>query len=140
MKTLYALIFVFLASPAIADVLDITPTVVDEDNTPAISTPAPQPIEHAVDFYVDEDNVEPITTPVMKPIDAAEVQVAARDDDTMVEHDAAVGVTSPATPKIEDKPINLGLDFTVDDEAQNFELRATISEPSTEVAELAEWE
>jgi hypothetical protein len=81
MKTLYALAFVCLSLPAFADVLDITPTGVDEDNTATISAPTPQPIEE----YVDEYNAGPVTTPVTKPIDVAEVQVAVRDDHTIIE-------------------------------------------------------
>jgi hypothetical protein len=138
MKTLYALIFVILSTSALADVLDITPIGVDEENTATTSAPAPQPIEHAVDFDVDEYNAEPAPAPVINPIDVAEVKVAARGDDTMIEEDAhTAGVTTQASPKIEDRLPTFGLDFSMDDEAPDVELRATVSEPSTE---LADWE
>jgi hypothetical protein len=136
MKTLYALIFVCLSFPALADVLDITPIGADEDYAAEASAPAPQPIEdHSfgaeVDFYVDEYNVGSVSSPVMKPIDEAELQGTPRDDDTMIEDEAyTAGVTSPDTPTTED-PIKSGLDFLVDDEAEEFKLPATTGEPST---------
>jgi hypothetical protein len=136
MKTLYALIFVCLSFPTLADVLDITPIDADEDNTAAASAPLPQPIEYAVDFYVDEYNAEPVSTPVMKPTGVAEVQVAARDDDPMIKEDAhTAGVTSLATPKIEDR--HPAFAFSGKDEAPDFEFGGIISEPSTE---LIDWE
>jgi len=122
MKTLYALIFVLLASPAIADILDITPTAVDQDNTATISTSAPQPTEHAVDFYVDEDNAEPIPTPAIKPVDVAEVQVASRGDDTMIEEDAhTAAIAVPAASQIEDEPIDIEVDLSVDETGFDWE-------------------
>jgi hypothetical protein len=139
MKTFYALIFVLLSSPVIADVLDITPTGADEDNTATISTSAPQPIEHAVDFYVDDDNAEPIPTPAIKPVDVAEVQVASRGDDTTIEeeaHTAAIAVPAasqieeeahtatvavPAASQIEDEPIEVEVDLSVDETGFDWE-------------------
>jgi hypothetical protein len=133
MKTLYALILVCLSSPTLADVLDITPIDVYEDNTAAASAPAPQPIEYAVDFYVDEYDAHPVPTPVMNPTGTTEVQVAARDDDTMIEDTHTAGVTSSAMPKIEDR--HPALAFSVEDEAADVELRGIIGE-----TELTNWE
>jgi hypothetical protein len=134
MKTFYALIFVLLSSPAIADVLDITPTGADEDNTATISTSAPQPTEHAVDY-----NAEPIPTPAIKPVDVAEVQVASRGDDTTIEeeaHTAAIAVPAasqieeeahtatvavPAASQIEDEPIEVEVDLSVDETGFDWE-------------------
>jgi hypothetical protein len=127
MKRLYALIFVCLSSPTLADVLDITPIDVNEDNTAAASAPAPQPIKYAVDFYVDEYDVDPVPTPIMKSTGIAEVQVAARDDDTMINEDAhTADVASSAMPKIEDR--HPALVFSVEDEAPDFELQNIIGE------------
>jgi hypothetical protein len=113
MKTLYALVFLCLSVPALADVLDITPIGADEDSIAIASAPAPQPVED----YVDEYNVGPVTTPVTQPTDVAEVQIAERGDDTVIEDDAyTAGVSSPASLKIDDNPIKLDVDFSVDDE------------------------
>jgi hypothetical protein len=139
MKTLYALVFVCLALPAFADVLDITPSGVDEDYTVATSGLAPQPTEDRsvgadVDVYVDEYNVGYDITPAMKPIDETELQASSRDDDSMIEDDVTAGVNSPATPTIEDTPVAPGLDVSVDDEIQELKLPATIGEP-----EFSDW-
>jgi len=122
MKTLYAVIFVLLSSPAIADVLDITPTGTD-DTTSAISAPVPQAIEHALDFdvdyvdYVDEHKVEPAPANPPKPIDLAEIQIAAGPGEIFTEDDHhTAGVISPATLKTDDNPITLEVVSTQDEE------------------------
>jgi hypothetical protein len=114
MKTLYALIFVLLSSPAIADVLDITPTGTD-DTTSAISAPAPV-IEHAVDFDIDyvDEKAEPVPADP-KPIDVAEVQIAAGPDDTIVEDDYTAGAVLPAAVKTEN-PISVEVESSQDEE------------------------
>jgi hypothetical protein len=121
MKTLYALIFVLLSSPAIADVLDITPTGTD-DTTSAISTPAPV-IDHAVDFdidYIDEYNAGPVPAEPAKPTDVAEIQVAVGPDDSVVEDDHIAGIVSPAALKVEE-PINVEVESS-QDEGTGFDL------------------
>jgi hypothetical protein len=149
MKTLYAVtFFVCLSLSALADVLDITPIAGVEDSI-ATSMPPPQTIEDhsvraAVDFYVDEYHVGPVTTPAIKPIEGAEFEGTSRDDaptlrysiDTMIEDDDYTAV-SPATPKIEDKPINSGLDFSLDNEPWEFKLPETIGRALNRVGRLA---
>jgi hypothetical protein len=141
MKTLYALVFVCLSLPAFADVLDITPTGVDEEYTAATSGLAAQPTEDRsvggdVDVYVDEYNAGAVA-PATQPIDATEFQPSSRDDDTMfADDDYTAGVTAPAAPTIEDTPVNPGLD-SLDEEVQEFKLPATIGEPWIEFVDWA---
>ena len=111
MKTLYALIFVLLSSPTIADVLDITPTGAD-DTTSAISAPAPPPIEHA-----DESKAEPVPADPAKPIDLAEIQIAMGHDDIIIEDDLhTAGVILPPALKTDDNPINIEVESQGDAE------------------------
>jgi hypothetical protein len=114
MKTLYALIFVLLSSPAIADVLDITPTGTD-DTTSAISAPAPV-IEHAVDFDIDyvDEKAEPVPADP-KPTAVTEIQIAVGHDDIVIEDDYTAGVVSPATLKTEE-PINVEVESSQDED------------------------
>jgi hypothetical protein len=140
MKTLYALVFVCLSFPALADVLDITPTGADEDYTAATIGLAPQPTEDRsigadVDVYVDEYNAGAVA-PATQPIDEAELPASSRDDDTMFADDYTAGVTAPAAPTIEDMPVNPGLD-SLDEEVQEYKLPATIGEPWIEFVDWA---
>jgi hypothetical protein len=122
MRTLYALTFVLLFSTSsIADVLDITPTGVDDDSTATISTPTLQPIERAVESYVEEYNAEP-ATPVIKPIDAADVQIAADETDMPDEYMQTAAVPSAGSSKIEERSMILDVDFSVENETGGFDL------------------
>ena len=155
MKTLYALFFVCLSVPALADVLDVMPIGGDEDDDATVSMPAPEPIEDhsvgaVVDFYVDvgDDNVVSAATPAIKPDEGAELEGTSRADadttwtipptmdgaiDLTVEHvDDAAGVTSAPTPNVEDAPIAAGHDLSVDDEGREFKLSETTGERSIE--------
>ena len=87
MKTLYALFFVCLSVPALADILDVMPIGGDEDDVATVSMPAPEPIEDhsvgaVVDFYVDvgDDNVVSAATPAIKPDEGAELEGTSRAD------------------------------------------------------------
>jgi len=141
MKTLYALVFVCLSFPALADVLDITPVGVDEEYIAATSGLAPQPVEHRsigadVDVYVDEYNAGAVA-PATQPFDATEYQASSRDDDTMfADDDYTAGVTAPAAPTIGDTPVNPGLD-SLDEEVQEFKLPASIGERWIEFVDWA---
>jgi hypothetical protein len=155
MKTLYALFFVCLSVPALADVLDVMPIGGDEDDVATVSIPVPAPIEdHSVgaivdfDVDIDVDNVASATTPAIEPDDRAELEGTSRADadatwttpptmdgatDVTVENaDDAAGMTSAPTPKVEDEPIDAGHNFSVDDEGREFKLSETIGERSTE--------
>jgi hypothetical protein len=134
------------------DGLDTTPGRDNDDNTGPASVPASKPIEEhsvgaAVDLNVDEYNVEPVTTPAVKPIDGAEFEGTSRDDgdamwtivrtvnfsvDTTTEDDGTAGVTSPAMPKIDNAPVNPGLDSLGDGESGELKLAERIGESSTE--------
>jgi hypothetical protein len=82
MKTLYALVFVCLSLPALADVLDVMPIGADEEITAAVNVPALQPVDdQTVGAVVDEDNAGSVTTPndvasVTTPNDAGSVTAA----------------------------------------------------------------
>jgi hypothetical protein len=157
MKTLYALFFVCLSVPALADVLDIVPVGGDGNEVATVSMPAPEPIDEqsigaVVDFDVDigDDNVASATTPAIEPDDAAELEATSSVDadamgapapsmdgaiDLTVEHaNDAADVTAAPTPKVEEEPIDAGHAFSVDDEGREFKLSETIGEGSTEAA------
>jgi hypothetical protein len=155
MKTLYALLFVCLSFPALADVLDIMPIGGDDDDVAAVSMPAPEPIEEnsvgaVVDFHVDvdDDNVASVTAPAIVPDEETALAGTPRADAdatwtilptmedvldvTIAPADDAAGVTSAPAPKIEDEVIDHGHDFAVDDEkSREIKLSATIVECST---------
>jgi hypothetical protein len=155
MKTIYALFFVCLSVPALADVLDVMPIGGDANDVATVSMPAPEPIDEqsigaVVDFHVDagDDNVASVATPAIEPADAAEREgtppagadamgatppAMDRAIDLTVEHaDDAAEVTAAPPPKV-DEPIDAGHDFSVDDESRELKLSEAIGERSIEV-------
>jgi hypothetical protein len=152
MKTLYALLFVCLSFPALADVLDVMPIGGDEDDVATVSMPAPEPLEDnsvgdVVDFSVDvdDDNVASVTAPAIVPdeatalagtapadADATWTMLPTMDeaiDATVAPADDAAGATSAPAPRIEDEVIDHGHDFAVaDEEGREIKLSATIGE------------
>jgi hypothetical protein len=99
MKALYAVTFVCLSLPALAD--DATPMRADEDNAVTAGAPASQPIEDQsiVDFFVDETNMRPIE-------DVLDITLTRTDEDN------TSTVNVPAVQSSEDHSV---VDLSVDE-------------------------
>src|SRR5262245_23780260 len=121
MKTLYALVFVCLSLPALADVLDITPIGADEEDTVVATVPAPPRIEDqsvggGVYFLVDEynagstsddvgavttpDDVGSVTTPVMDAVTTPAIDAVTTPAIDAVTTPAIDAVTAPAVDAV----------------------------------------
>jgi hypothetical protein len=102
MKTLYAVTFVCLSLPALADVL--APIRADEDDSAPASMSAIQSIEDqsVVDFYVDEYHLRQVT-------DGLDI-TPSRDND---QNTAPASV--PASDPTEEHSVGAAVDFHVDE-------------------------